>query len=260
MSWSRCGSCGGAPGWSASRLREVELDRVAPGRQHAARRCRGPGVLDERLRERRAREQAAEPLGPRAIEAALAERGRVEIAGKVRVERGDRLAARPGRDHAPALLEQRARSIVRSAGPSPGSALMLCPSSIMPPRAIETRRSRARSQMPLRREQRGRVGSDLDASAPSIPPSMRRGGPSGRQSPAEGEDLLEPADLGDAGIGADAASRARARRARSPAGCAFGAACAAVGGATRQKRVISNTSGPRGGVRRTARERAMPRM
>jgi len=91
------------------RLREVQLDCVAPGLEHAPRDAKDERVLDDLAGQRRTDKQSPEPLGERAVKAAVAERRLAEIDRKIAVEGSDR----PGRnsigDHAPALLEKKGR-------------------------------------------------------------------------------------------------------------------------------------------------------
>ena len=97
--------------------------------------------------------------------------------------------------------------------------------------------------MPLAASRAGVSASMSMASAPSVRPSIIRGRPSGRQSPAEGEDLLQPAKLGDAGIGRDPVLERILRPARRPAGSRVRAAPRAFWLRPRQKRVISKHVG-----------------
>jgi hypothetical protein len=62
------------------RLREVELDRVAPRQEHLLHNAGDEFVLHELCGERRADEQPSEPFRALAVEPALAERGFPEVA------------------------------------------------------------------------------------------------------------------------------------------------------------------------------------
>ena len=70
-------------------LRQIELDRIAPGPKHGARNPEDKGVLDDRLCARRTSEKPSEPFGTSTIEAAVAEWSLLEILAEIGIERGD---------------------------------------------------------------------------------------------------------------------------------------------------------------------------
>ena len=74
-------------GMDLDRLRQIERDPVAPGREHRFARSEDRGMPDERVGMGRTAQQASEPLGASPVETALAERCRCKSRIEVCIQR-----------------------------------------------------------------------------------------------------------------------------------------------------------------------------
>ena len=115
------------------RLREVELDRVAPGRQQLFNDTQDELLLDQSCGLRRPNKQPAKPFGALAVETTAAKGSRFEIIGEVTVELGNRLPRDEVGDDAVTLRQKLFRPAVdfryevrRRHGSSPFELLSRC--------------------------------------------------------------------------------------------------------------------------------------